>query len=518
MLTPLFLRLIKIGALPATVFITGACVLVIEIVAIRILAPFYGNTIYSVSSIISVILLALSVGYFAGGKFADRYPSFIWFYGIIFISGLLVLFFHALGLLFLPYFAHIFSISSGPLISALFLFFFPAFFLGTLSPFAVKLQNEFSSGGGVGSVSGTIFFWSTLGSISGSLLTGFVLIPHIGINQIMIGTAVMLSLLGFIPLVILGARRYRYEQIATLLFLFGCTLYINHTTEQEVVYAKDGVYQKIIVEEGRYNARPVLLFEQDRGISAGMYLDSSDPKDLVFDYTKYYALYKIFNPDAATFLVIGGGAYSIPKAILSDASEATVFVSEIEPSLYDISKKYFALSDGARLKNTTADGRQLLRNSADIYDVIYSDVYYSLYSIPAHFTTQEFFELAKSRLSKDGIFVANLVGYLSHLSPSFLMSEIKTFQSVFPNNYVFAVGSTESTDTQNIIIVGYNSDTIIDIKEAVSQFQSDTFIQSLPEKLVNIQKYNLSPFLLLTDNFTPVEYLTGQLLKRSFAN
>src|SRR5688572_13552275 len=124
--------------LPFVVFITGACILIIEIVATRVLSPFYGNTIFTVSSVISVILAALSMGYYAGGRFADQYPSLRWFFGIILLSGLVLLLFHFLGVILLPVLSYAPSISVSPLISSLLLFFFPAFLLGTLSPYAVK--------------------------------------------------------------------------------------------------------------------------------------------------------------------------------------------------------------------------------------------------------------------------------------------------------------------------------------------------------------------------------------------
>jgi len=198
------LKSIKHNILPIAVFLTGACVLIVEIVATRVLSPFYGNTIFTVSSVISVILAALSVGYYAGGRFADRHPSLRWFFGIILLSGLVLLLFHFIGIITLPILGYALSISVGPLVSSLLLFFLPAFLLGTLSPYAVKLQSVNFPEQGVGSVAGKIFFWSTLGSIVGSLLAGFILIPYFGVNQIIIANGVVLFFLGLIPLLILG--------------------------------------------------------------------------------------------------------------------------------------------------------------------------------------------------------------------------------------------------------------------------------------------------------------------------
>src|SRR3990167_7445723 len=119
-------KTLKHNLLPVSVFITGSCVLIVEVVAVRALSPHYGNTIFTVSSVISVILAALSIGYYVGGKFADRHPSLQWFFGIILISGLLVLVFHFFSLVILPILSISLSLTSGPLISSLLLFLVPA--------------------------------------------------------------------------------------------------------------------------------------------------------------------------------------------------------------------------------------------------------------------------------------------------------------------------------------------------------------------------------------------------------
>src|SRR6266850_1372442 len=115
--------------LPAVVFLTGASVLIVELLAVRVLSPYYGNTIFTVSSVISVILLALSVGYYAGGALADRHPSLRLFFGLILISGIVLLAFHAVGTALLPRFSGTLSIETGPLVSAALLFLLPALFL-----------------------------------------------------------------------------------------------------------------------------------------------------------------------------------------------------------------------------------------------------------------------------------------------------------------------------------------------------------------------------------------------------
>lgn len=510
-------KFLKQNLLQISVFITGACVLIVEVVAVRALSPHYGNTIFTVSSVISVILAALSIGYYAGGKFADRYPSLRWFFGIILVSGLAILVFHFLGTIILPILSVSLSLTSGPLVSSLLLFLAPALLLGTLSPYAIKLQSIQVPEQGVGSVSGKIFFWSTLGSIIGSLLAGFVLIPNFGIDHIFIATGVVLFLLGFIPLIVLGFDKKRMAQsLLAVVILTLITVFAAQQIKGDVLYSKDGIYEKITIYDGVFGNRPARFFQQDRSGSGAMFLNSDDPTDLVYEYTKYYSLYKVFKPNVQNALVIGGGAYSIPKALLAELPRATVDVSEIEPSLFELAKTYFGVKDNPNLHNYTDDGRRLLRDSDKKYDLIFSDVYYSLFSIPAHFTTQEFFTIAKEKLSDDGVFVANLIGDLSRQQPSLIFAEIKTFQSVFPNSYFFAVETPEKTDSQNIIFVGYNSNRKIDLNAASILQNENPIIRSLPNKVINLGRFDLSPYPILTDNFSPVEYLTAEVLKRTF--
>ena len=97
----------------------------------------------------------------------------------------------------------------------------------------------------------------------------------------------------------------------------------------------------------------------------------------------------------------------MPKALFIDLPDVNIDVSEIEPSLFELGKKYFRVPNNPRLKNYTKDGRRLLYETNKKYDLIFSDVYFSLFSVPTHFTTEEFFQIARDKLSPDGIFIAN---------------------------------------------------------------------------------------------------------------
>ncbi len=504
----------------ASVFITGTAVLVIEILATRILSPYYGNTIYTTSSVIGTVLAALSLGYYFGGKFADRHPDQRIFYGIITISGLLIIIMQITGKTILPLMGVMFSIVSGPLIASMALFFVPAFCLGILSPFAIKLYEKGNET--IGSKAGEVFFWSTLGSITGTLLAGFVLIPYLGINAIVLSTGALLGIWGLLG-ILFSHQKNRGGVLLTMASILVASLIAWQNSQgvtAQTLYEQDGVYEKIKIMEGQWSdpsrtptavggEQPVRFLFQDRSYSAAMYLNSPE---LVYDYTKYYALYKLFKPEATTSLVMGGGAYSIPKALLNDSLAMQVDVAEIEPRLFSLAKQYFNVIESPRLTNHIQDGRQLLKLNDKHYDAIISDVYYSLFSVPIHFTTKEFFSLAKSRLSENGVFVGNYAGYLQGEQPSFIGSEITTFKEVFPNSYFFAVNSPTSEKGQNIIFLGINGEKRIDFDSNLVKNNPDPILRNLANKNITLSSLDLANNFQITDDYAPVEHLISKII------
>jgi spermidine synthase len=504
-------KLAKRVAIPATVFITGACVLVIEIVATRILAPYFGNTIFTVSSVISVVLAALSVGYYVGGKLADRHPSQNIFYGIVFAGGLGVFALYWLQILVLPTLGNNLSLTTGPLIVTTVLFFAPSFVLGMLSPFAIKLQEQQAKDQGIGTISGSIFFYSTVGSIFGSLLAGYVLIPHVGVRATVIGVGVVLVVLGLVPMVLLGLDK-RFATKVAILVGFGVLFSLLSNPAVQAVYSRDGIYEKITIVDGEFKGRPTRFLFQDRSASGAMFLDSNE---LAYDYTKYYALYELFTPDPKRVLAIGGGAYSVPKALLNDLPEATVDVAEIEPSLVELSETHFNVpKDEPRLRHHIADGRRLLHDAPEKYDLIFSDVYYSLYAIPMHFTTKEFFQTTYDKLNDNGVFIANIIGSMDRRPPSLVLAEVRTLKAVFPHVYLFATVGTDTLEAQNLMVVAHKSAQPMRLDAATLAASRHQVIRELAPKQVDLDAIDLSPYPLLTDDFAPVESWTAELLRR----
>ncbi len=493
------------------VFLTGTAILILEILATRLFAPYFGNTIFSISSILSVVLLALAIGYFIGGILADRFPSAKIFYLIIMSGGVASYGIYIFDLVLLPKLSEQLSIITGPLVASCLMLFIPCLLLGLLCPFAIKLVSERYPRVGIGRISGEIFFWSTAGSIIGSLLTGFILVPNFPIDSIIITVAILLSLIGCLGLL---CQKHKFSDMFKISLLIFFILSISAfpfifedkfktPSGLKILHSSNGLYERIRVFDGEAYGRPARFMEQDRTNSGAIYLD--DFKS-AYEYADYFEIFRIFKPELNQALILGGGAYIIPQAILKYLTPSGVVdVAEIEPELLELGKKYFGVSNDSRLQNHLIDGRLFFKKNQKHYDLIFCDVYRSLYSMPSHFTTNEFFEEAKSKLANNGLLLTNIIGNLKKTKKSFTYSLIRTIKNVFPNTIFIVLNDTKSEEFQNIIAISTQSK--IDASELIQRQWDYLKEKHFEEKIIKINNQELQRYQLLTDKFSPVDYL-----------
>jgi spermidine synthase len=272
---------------------------------------------------------------------------------------------------------------------------------------------------------------------------------------------------------------------------------------------KVGVYERLLVMDTTYENRPTRMMRQDRAVSGYMFLDTGETAK----FTQYVAAADCLSTTPREGLVIGGGGYLAPKLMLNIWPTIHVDVAEIEPSLINVAHDFFDLPETPRLTNHVSDGRRYLHDSGKKFDVIFSDVFYAL-AIPPHIATKEFFTLAKQQLSPGGVFMANFVGDLVQQPPNILFSEIRTLKSVFPNCYFFAVTSRESQETQSIIAFAINGSEPLDFSSTEITKNSNPIVRDLVEHRIDMDSINLQPYVILTDNYAPAEYLAMSTLKR----
>ncbi len=487
-----------------TVFITGASVLIIEIAAVRILSPTFGSSLYVLSSVLTVILFGLSFGYWYGGKLSDREQSIEKLYSIIAVSGLCTLILFSSSKWLLPILGSYLTPMTGPLIFSLGLFFTPAFLLGIVSPYIIKLQSINTPPEEIGSVIGATFFWGTFGSIFGSLIAGFILIPQLGITKTIL--LVSYTLIGYgIMLPILTGHPLRTKKITIyiiLTILFSSFIYLQSEIEDsKYVYTDDGMYSTVSIIDKEINNKVVRFLVRDTNKSSAIYLESNS---IISVFNNFIPLQETLVPNLKNVLVLGGGAYTIPRVMTANYPELKIDVVEIEPDLFSLSQKYFGLNNTENITNHIMDARVFLnQRSTKKYDFIFGDVFGTDLSVPFHLTTKEFYRLVKNHLSPDGIYIMNVTGIPKTNQPSLAGSVFKTLHSVFDTVKSYRLDDDVS-EFQNMILIARNSNLPINIS-AWDLSKTNSPIYELRRETLRLENE-----LILTDDHSPVEYLMSK--------
>lgn len=475
--------------------------MVYEIIGSRILAPHIGTSTYVWTSLIGVILAALSFGYWFGGKLADKKPSVGILASAIFTAAGLV----SATILVKDIVLAVIAASSlvlelKSLIAALFLFAPASVFLGFVTPYAVKLRTV--SLDSSGATVGRLYALSTIGSIVGTFVAGFLLIPFVGSTRTLYLVA---ALLFAASLILAPFALTRTNLTAIVLFVFGI---VTNETYAHFLYRRvelvdtDTEYNRVQIfrMNDPVTGRPERALSIDPAtIQSRMFLDGDD---LASEYLHYYHLVRLYKPDFQHSLLIGGAGYSFPKEYLRTYPGETIDTVEIDPGMTALARKYFDLKDDPRLRIIHEDGRIFLNHAPDeAYDAVFLDAFSALFSIPFHLTTRESAVEIARVLKPDGVVIFNLGGALTGPAGGFFRAELATYRSVFPEVLVFKVRSERPDDeVQNLIIVARKSPGSV----------AGTIDFELGRLLANRRSPDVPAGVqILTDDLAPVEYFNS---------
>lgn len=487
--------------LEITVFFSGAVVMIFELVGSRILAPYFGNSLFIWTSIIGVILGSLSYGYYLGGKLADEKPSTQKLGFILLSSALSIAFLTILKepiLIFLQ--KNISDIRAGSIIGSLILFLPTSLLLGMVSPYAtrLKIKDIQTSGKTVG----TLYAVSTLGSIVGTFFAGFYLIPFFGTNKLLIilsATLILTSLL-------LSHKNLKPKLITFFLLLLIWTglIHLNQLLAENNFYDIDTAYSRVWIYNRKTNSKygPAKVLQINAENHSSMYLESDE---LVNVYTKYYHLIRHFKPNFQQTLMIGGGGYSFPRDYLKKYPQAKIDVVEIDPEVTKLAKKHFRLKPSPRLNIYHQDGRVFLNQTQKTYDAILIDAFSTIVP-PYQLTTKEAIQKQFDLLKENGVVILNLVSAIESKKGKLFRAEYATYQTVFPQVYAFPLDNKQQPkSTTNIILVALKSSNKPSF--TTQDPKLDSYLENLWQKPIS------SDLPVLTDNHAPVEYYAHPILQ-----
>lgn len=426
------------------VFISGMCSLAVEMAASRLLGNVFGSSNLVWASIIGLILIYLTVGYFIGGRWADRHPQPDLFFRILLWAGLSIVIIPIISKPILRFAADAFDqlqlgVLAGSFVSVLILLAIPMILLGTASPFAIRLSMD--DAGHSGQVSGRIYAISTIGSFIGTFIPTLLSIPLIGTYRTFVLFGLILIAVAWWAYFRLKGLRASlpylgFVLLALILFVIGGSGGIKKTAGQ--VYEAESAYNYIQVL--RSDNVTMLRLNEGQGVHSAY---SPDVENFNGPWEQFL-VGPFFNQapftrsDIKSIAIVGLAAGTTARAATRAFGPVPIDGWEIDPKIVEVGRTYFDMNE-PNLTVFTEDGRYGLAQSQKTYTLIAIDAYRPPY-IPAHLTTMEFFQEVYNHLDSNGVAVIN-VGR----SPSDrrLINDLSTtLGAVFPSVYVMDIPNT----------------------------------------------------------------------------
>jgi predicted membrane-bound spermidine synthase len=514
------------------VFIASFCILVIELVAGRILAPYVGVSLYTWTSIIGVVLAGISGGAWAGGWLADRRPRASTLGWLLIASGAsALLIVPATELLgadegLLTRFGLAMTLLQRVVALSFLLFFIPAFFLGMISPVAVKLAvRDLAS---TGRTVGAIYAFSTLGSIAGTFMTGFYFVARFGTRATLFGVGVALIATALLFGDLLGRRM----RAAAAVLLAGGLLFLLLRSpmpaapndgglpareEWGIIHFEESQYYTIQVERTvrEDTGAPIHALHLDHLVHS--YNDLADPLYLEYEYLRTFNQvvdWKAGSSPLFRTLFIGGGGYTLPRLIDHAHPMAEVDVVEIDPAVTRVVHRFFGLPRNTQIRSVNEDARWFAMRSQQSWDLIFLDAFNDL-SVPYHLTTREFAAELKRLLAPGGAIVVNIID--SFEKGRFLASNIATLQAVFgERNVALLMTSAADMESSRSTFVVVVSDSV---QEILGDIASNPKSASWALPHTELQRYlRRRRAIVLTDDFAPVDNMLAPLFADRFVD
>ncbi|MDR0362587.1 MAG: fused MFS/spermidine synthase [Planctomycetota bacterium] len=525
------------------VLLSGAALMSLEMAGARLVEPHFGSTIYVWGSIIGVFMGALSLGYWLGGRIADRYPRIETLGVILLIAALLAMIIPPIA----PYFctwmndAVTLDVRWRTLIACLVLFALPSICMGMTSPFSVKLAAQQVAG--LGRVAGNLYAVSTLGSIIGTLLVSFILVEFIGTSAIVYGVGVLLALVA-VYCFLQGSGVIRKAGLIVAIIgavggYFGSETPLTFPSPQDVLLdTKESAYHYITIINGRTQIYPyrdparLMLF--NNLIESGILLNSAtmelppSPAVTACGYVDLLSLGMIFTGQAPKDMLVLGCGGGVGPRIFKERFPGqirSIDVIDIDPWVFELAEKWFdyPFSGDPVIKSHVDDGRLFVQQQPDRkWDYIVMDAYSSGGRIPKHLITEEFFTTIRSRLAPGGVMLINVIS--SYEKPQSGIDHSRLFRSVYKTigkvyesdkdggGSLYAFPRNRSGQGENIIMVATNPDI-----PRLDSLELDRRYRSIKTRLLSyvdlggviqrrlVRRPDVSDVPILTDDFCPTD-------------
>lgn len=481
----------------ASLFVTGLCSLALEIVGTRLISPFYGSSIYTWSALITTTMVALAAGYAWGGRLVERDPSPALFARLLLGAAFAVALIPVVRETALRATAGL-GLQLGSLAAAGALIGPALVLIGMTGPVVTRLTA--TSASDAGRRAGDAFAVSTVGSVAGAALTGFVLVPRWPASRILWGCAAVLAALGAWGRARAGARGTGAAAAAAACALLLAGARAERSLGEGDLERVESLYGRIDVVEGR-DARYMLVngtaqaeMDRETGLSSSGY-----------DRALEWSL--ALRPKARRALSLGLGAGLLTKGF--EGAGTTMDAIEIDPEVARLAREHFAYRPKGR--TLIGDARTELERAAERWDVIALDAFGSE-APPAHLFTVEAFSLMRDRLTPDGVLVVNLVSGLEGAEGRPWRAAYRTLSRAFPKVRAF-VSTTPAPGIHNVLF--FASTGPLDAPAAAAPPEARPFVARMLERelVPTPEEWRQAPEM--TDDYSPLDFLLAGTAARS---
>ncbi len=493
-------------------FFSGGAVMIVEFSGNRLLSPIFGNSLFTWTGLIGVILIALSCGDYLGGWLVDRFENSFLLPGLFALSGALTATIPALARL-LPETAKL-DVVYGPVISSLLLFFLPGLVLAAVTPVSIRLLSKAYGDHKIGRAAGTVGMAAALGSFAGTFLTSYVLIPNFGVRKIFVILGVALLVVSVLLAWLLRTKADANWVCGIITVLGLGTAVVSSRSEpreDHVIYARDTFYHRISVLETR-GARGNLtrFLRLDSTMEGGQEVATGE---VAFEYQRYWALVEVFSPELRRAVFLGAGAFGMPERLSERFPEALIEVVEIDPEVIEVGRLFFRLDQFPRVRAHAADARRFLQTHLESNDFVFGDAYQGVQYVPAHLVTREFFATVGTRLRPDGVYMMNVIGALRGEGSEFFWGVYNSLRPSFPHVVVFGTLSFNPRHQQNLLIVASREP----IEPRIERWKAGHPNRSLPQWALLKTRCDLPAETEyrggFSDDHNPVEYVVARQVR-----
>jgi spermidine synthase len=466
----------------------GATVMAVELLAARMIAPYFGSSLYVWGTVIGFTLLALAIGYFAGGVIADKYggpDTLLW-----------VLLIASIFLMLMPVSAHWLTIAfvnitpgAAVVLVSLILILPPLLFLGMVPTFLIrKLSAKADS---AGSNTGVVYTISSASGIIALPVFGFLVIPRYGLTMPSIIAGLAVGLIPFVKL-IAGQRYISLGFIAVVLFSFWATKTQRPGKAVDVQYYSEGLLGQLLVADVSHDR---FLFVNRTG-QTWVDKETFQPK---WDYASYVKSICSKFPEKSNALILGLGGGTVSNIFQSNLG-FNVDAVELDQRIADVAKQYFGLN--GKVNVVVDDARHYIEETQKKYNVILFDVYRGE-APPAHVFTLESLTKAKSLLKEDGVIIVNFNGFWEGKTGQAAKSIYKTLLASGLEARILPTAGAEAN--RNLLFVASTKkEDFRTVRSPLEQYGKQVNIETLFE---DPGKADLKDAVVLTDDKPILELL-----------